>query len=177
MTIHPSWCMAHAPKHTMPKTRSPKWSASALSMIQTRPQGNVADSSNKLNITRMWFQWICQWRIIWLCIVQLITNWQGWEGEGEARLTAKSHRTGANHGHRCQSWFHRPCQCRCRHHHRQWCRRKVNINVEYSWLITIWSPPSLFYVALVGQDKRQTQNYRVRSGYTGPREEIKLKKT
>lgn len=39
------------------------------------------------------------------------------------------------------------------------------------------SPPSLFYVALVGQDKRQTRNYRVRSGYTGPREEIKLKKT
>ena len=128
MTIHPSWCMAHAPKHTMPKTRSPKWSASAPSMIQTQPQGNVADSSNKLNITRMRFQWICQWRIIWLCIVQLITNWQGWEGEGEARLTAKSHRTGANHGHRCPSWFQYPCQCRCRHHHRQWCRwRKVNI--------------------------------------------------
>lgn len=44
------------------------------------------------------------------------------------------------------------------------------------------SPPSLFYVALVGQDKRQESNanYRVRSGYTGPslqREEIRLKKT
>lgn len=43
------------------------------------------------------------------------------------------------------------------------------------------SPPSLFYVALVGSDKRaapSNSSYRVRSGYTGPREnEQKLKKT